>query len=206
MLMAVGGMLAVVALTDLYAIYRGWQVHSLTPTVEGITFTAQERLDDAQRTYNFAGTIQFNAYVGCGIAFIVWFHRMRRNAAVFAPNAFRQGPGWAIGSWFIPGVNLVLPYLIARTVWSAVSRPAADGKTVSWPLHVWWGLYVVSLLSLGLTGQIYGAADTFAGQRTGLLLLMAADVLDIVAAGMAAYFVIRLTDAMDSTAAAARPA
>ncbi|MFE3805511.1 DUF4328 domain-containing protein [Streptomyces sp. NPDC059130] len=205
LLVTVGGLLTAVAMTDLYKVYRGWQTYSLTPTNEGFSFVAQEELDSAHLAYNLANSIGSTAFFFCGIAFVVWFHRMRRNAGTFEPAAFRLGPGWAIGSWFFPFVNLVLPYLIARSIWSVGARPAAEGKVTTWPLHLWWGLFVGNTLLGGVSNYVYNAAESFEEQRDALVLAMTANASWIVAAAAAVYFVIRLTDTLDSKVAAAQP-
>ncbi|MFC7512377.1 DUF4328 domain-containing protein [Streptomyces thermocarboxydus] len=44
------------------------------------------------------------------------------NAEVFAPDVQRRTPGWAIGGWFVPFANLVIPRGIAMDVLRAASR------------------------------------------------------------------------------------
>ncbi len=53
---------------------------------------------DLNVTYSFA----FVEYVATGIVFIVWFHRLRKNAEVWAGDLQSRKPGWAIGGWLIP--------------------------------------------------------------------------------------------------------
>ena len=43
-----------------------------------------------------------------GVVFIIWQFRHAKNAQVLGARG-GLGPGWAIGGWFIPLANYVLP-------------------------------------------------------------------------------------------------
>src|SRR5262245_14862724 len=46
------------------------------------------------------------------VVFIVWLYRARRNLAIWGILGLGWGPGWAIGGWFIPLANLLIPKLV----------------------------------------------------------------------------------------------
>jgi uncharacterized protein DUF4328 len=48
--------------------------------------------------------------------FIVWLYRLRSDVETFAPHQGGLSRGWAIGGWFIPLANAVLPFLVVRDV------------------------------------------------------------------------------------------
>src|SRR5262245_36645605 len=56
-------------------------------------------------------------------------------------------PRGAAAAWFIPVVNLCLPYLVVREIW----RTSAEPKEAR--LIAWWGAWVAGLL-LGLLSQV----------------------------------------------------
>ncbi|MFJ7203767.1 DUF4328 domain-containing protein [Streptomyces sp. NPDC098789] len=106
-------------------------------------------LTAAALMYACVGIAQIALLLGTGAVFIVWFHRARVNGGVFRPDLFDQGPGWAIGSWFIPIVNLFFPYRIAQDIWRASVQAAPDGsaRAVSvTPVTVWWVTFIASNL------------------------------------------------------------
>ncbi|SCF60702.1 MULTISPECIES: DUF4328 domain-containing protein [unclassified Streptomyces] len=189
-------MLTAVALSDLFAVYAGVRIHAMTDGDGGFAFIPQLELDDADALYGTAGQFQGITFLVCGIVFIIWFHSVRRVAGVLGPDRFRTGPGWAIGSWFIPLANFWLPYRIAVSMWGASTRLPADGepyKVSFWPVNLWWGLFVTATLFNRYVAQRYENAETLGEIRNAVLQVMLADTLDIAAVAAALYFVIRLT-------------
>jgi hypothetical protein len=91
------------------------------------------------------------------ILLMVWFHRSYTNLASYNNMGLKYSAGWAVGSFFVPLLNLFRPYQIAQEIWTA-SDPEAS--TVGWKqskisivIIFWW----ISLLShtgitLGTTG------------------------------------------------------
>lgn len=101
-------------------------------------------------------------------AFLLWFWRCYTNLwAVEGERALTWSPRWAIGAWLVPGVNLVLPLVLARDLWRVahrlVNRPASGGL----PL-------VVAVAALGVATAWCGAqrlvAPTLAMATTFLAL------------------------------------
>ncbi|MGW0391126.1 DUF4328 domain-containing protein [Streptomyces sp. NPDC003042] len=190
-------MLAAVAVSDLFAAYAGFRIYTVIEGDGGFAFAPQDELDRADALYRTAGHFQPVAFFVCAIVFIVWFHWMRRDAGVFgSPDRFHRGPGWAIGSWFIPFVNFWLPYRIAIDMWGASTRLPADGqpyKVSFWPVNLWWGLFVLTALSNQYAGRRYNNAQSLGDVRDAVFQVLLADLLNIAAAAAAAHFVIRLT-------------
>jgi uncharacterized protein DUF4328 len=59
-------------------------------------------------------TVNFLVTVATGALFMVWQYRLAVNAELLRREPMSLGPGWAIGGWFIPFANFVLPYLQLR--------------------------------------------------------------------------------------------
>ncbi|MDN3285079.1 DUF4328 domain-containing protein [Streptomyces thermocarboxydus] len=139
--------------------------------------------------------------LGTATLFVIWFHRVRHNAEVFAPDVQRRTPGWAIGGWFIPFANLVIPHGIAKDVLRA-SQPDPYASEVRHQglLNAWWGMWIVSNLFGRLTTDRYGEASDPQAIHDAAGWLMAGSVLDIVSAVLALLFVRRLTAAQNDKA------
>src|SRR3954471_15834471 len=43
------------------------------------------------------------------VLFLVWLARSRSNAHELDPQASVPSPGWTVGAWFVPVVNLLVP-------------------------------------------------------------------------------------------------
>ncbi|MFJ8532016.1 DUF4328 domain-containing protein [Streptomyces sp. NPDC093591] len=192
---AVGG-LALVALCDLFSLFAGFRLRAVIDADGGFVTAAQQDFAAAASLYETAGRYQVIVYLPCAIVFVVWFFRMRRNTGLLAPDRFRNGPGWAVGAWLIPLVNLWLPYRIALDMWGAATLLPAAGEPYrarTWPVNLWWGLFAFSLLFNRYAGATYKDAETSAEIKDAVTQYMAADLVHILAAAAAVHFVVRLT-------------
>jgi len=103
----------------------------------GLTRAEAQRLDSADTSSSYL--VLFGAVVS-GICFLGWESR-GRNALFFAsPSALRMPNGWAIGSWFIPIANWIVPVFGIRDM-----DNAAHGETKARfaPVIVgWWAAWI----------------------------------------------------------------
>jgi|SRR5262245_25113304 len=72
------------------------------------------------------------------IAFLYWLYVALRNLLRWGLRP-RWGPGWAVGSWFIPVADLVLPLLVVREA----ARRSGSGQSGSMLVVVWWVVFLV---------------------------------------------------------------
>ncbi|MFE6840680.1 DUF4328 domain-containing protein [Streptomyces sp. NPDC057705] len=194
---AVVVLLAAVILTDLFSLYAGTRAYYLLDWEGGFAYASMEDWEAADILYRRAGMFQGQAVIVCGIVFIAWFHRMYCSAVALAPDRLRIGTGWAIGAWLFPVVNLWRPFRIALDMWGACvpapaqaqaqaqaqtqdQAPGQPAKAAFWPVGLWWGLFTVSGAFTQYTAWMYGRAEAFPDLREATVLLLAADVLDIV--------------------------
>jgi uncharacterized protein DUF4328 len=137
-------------------------------------------------------------YGATAIAFLVWFYRAYANLPALGMEPLDPGAGWAIGGWFVPFLNLVRPKEIMNDIWrgSDPDRPSRrDGfwrtGPVSGLVHVWWALFLLSLLMDRLVlGVMRVGPDTVESARTLSTVTMASDGVD-VALGLVAFELVR---------------
>ncbi|MEU9855913.1 DUF4328 domain-containing protein [Streptomyces sp. NPDC047974] len=156
---------------------------------------AAESYATVEATLNTLTAAGFLAYLATVVVFIIWFHQVRSNAGVWAPDLQSRTPGWAIGSWFIPIGNLWIPRQIAVEVWRA-SRPdpyAADGARELTLLNSWWTCFVVGVAVDRLSSGLYKQADTLDALTTAATWSMAGYVFIVASGVLAILFVRRLT-------------
>ncbi|MCY0936533.1 DUF4328 domain-containing protein [Streptomyces sp. H34-S4] len=166
------------------------------------SFTEFMRAGSSSQLVYMSMSLVLMAMVPTAVVFIVWFHRVRVNADVYAAGTFRGGPGWAIGMWFVPAVGwTVLPCLTALKVWAAsaarLSGTAALASAV--PVVAWSGTFGAAMLASAGAGRLEGAAVGQSELRDAVLAAAASDLLFAVAAVLAVVFVRRLS-AMQSAA------
>ncbi|TJZ54374.1 DUF4328 domain-containing protein [Streptomyces piniterrae] len=184
-------LLGLVIVADLFALWQGGQSYELVGRIVGdLGSVSSEEIDRADTLYGASGYVQLVAILATAVVFIVWFHRARVNAEVFAPEYHTKKRGWAIWGWIVPVVNLWFPRRIATDIWNASADESSRSRAL---LNWWWALWVVDLLFGRLASQRYIKAETPEEIKGALSGLMASDVFNIAAAVLAILFVRRLT-------------
>lgn len=94
------------------------------------------------------------AFVGSAVVFLIWLYRVSRNLRSLGVRRQRFSPGWAVGYWFIPIVNLIRPYQVVKEIW-VESRPPSDDIGGRQPTSTaiigwWWATGIVN----GVLSQI----------------------------------------------------
>jgi hypothetical protein len=196
MLVTVSVFLAAAGLSGAYALYAGVELYSVIEGELGFVAAAEEELDAAYARYETAGRFQTFAYGLCAVVFLVWFFLMRRGTGLLAPDRFRQGPGWAIGAWFVPIAGLWMPYRVAMDMWGAASPLPSDGtpyRSPVWPVNLWWGLFAAHLLFSRYAAFRLDRSESVLEVRDAVVQYLVSDTLEVAAAGAAVYFAWRLT-------------
>jgi hypothetical protein len=86
-------------------------------------------------------------YIATAIAFLMWLYRSSNNVAAFGKRT-QHSSGWAVGSFFVPIMNLFVPYQATKDIWTK-SGPAEAG-TLSFATSppgffaAWWGFWISS--------------------------------------------------------------
>jgi len=142
---------------DIIAIATGLAQRALllrALTGEGYTHEEGEA-NDAR--YSAVGRLQLLAFIITGIVWLIWLHRAYSNLGAMGTRKSRFTPGWAVGYWFIPFVNLVRPYQIVVDLWrrseglntSESVEHLPRPSVISW----WWGVYLLS----GVVGRLFAS-------------------------------------------------
>ncbi|MFJ9766342.1 DUF4328 domain-containing protein [Streptomyces erythrochromogenes] len=189
------GGLAAAAAVDAVSLYAGFRAHTAVEGDGGFAHISEERWQAVNTLLIRVDQLRMVALLACAAVFITWFHRVRKQAGALAPTAFRRGPGWAIGGWFVPVACFWLPYRIASEVWTVGLRGA---KGPFWPLNLWWASFAGSLLLGRYASARHQRAVDLGAFLDAVTLGMVADALSIVAAGAAAFFAVRLTRMLDA--------
>jgi hypothetical protein len=138
------------------------------------------------------------------IFFIAWLHRAYKNLRALGVQDLRYGTGWAIGSWFVPILNLFRPVQIANDVWRG-SKPGLEDRW-GWrdePVPAlfgwWWATWLVSGFIGGAAARaLFGAQDTNDYELSSALYI-GVDALSVIAA-LLAILVIDKTTARQTVA------
>ncbi len=111
------------------------ELHGLADTVSGTT-----------------ATISVFAYLVTAGMVLGWVYRSARVARTLSDRV-TVTPGWAVGRFFVPVINLWKPFQGVAEIWRASVDPVApDDVPTPVLLRLWWGLWLAS----GLFGHIGG--------------------------------------------------
>ena len=116
----------------------GWATAVLFALIAGVIATELAmRLRGASRAQLTPGYAAM-AVTGVALAtvFLVWFCRVRHNAAAWEPQSY--GPGWAVGAWFLPGGNAWIPFRIAIEAWVTTF----ESKKEPLSIYAWWVCWI----------------------------------------------------------------
>ena len=134
---------------------------------------------------------EFSIYVATVVFFLMWLYRVNENLRAFNPaGTIEYSGGWAVGSFFIPFVNLVVPYRAVREVWQK-SGPAeeamfaAPSPPATFP--IWWTFWLLSTFSANISLRV-SLNENF-DESTATIISMIAGGFSILAA-VFAYLVV----------------
>lgn len=131
------------------------------------------------------GLIQIVVFIATIVAFLMWLYRSYENLPHFGvrKNDLQYSSGWAVGSFFIPFVNLVVPYRAVKELWSkSVPKSLEMFREPAPPMifPFWWAIWLISnfanniYLRLSWGGHVTPEVDATFGIFTGLLDILAA--------------------------------
>lgn len=104
----------------------------------------------------YVGILYSIAYIVSAVTFIMWFRRAYYNLRVKTGKT-EYGDGWAAGGWFVPFLNLYMPYKIMKELYTKTDRylyyeceePYTNRLNKSY-VAGWWALLLIS----GVIGRI----------------------------------------------------
>jgi hypothetical protein len=109
-----------------------------------------------------------------GVVFLMWIHRANANSHAFGAAEMQFTPGWSVGYYFIPFVNLFRPYQVMCEIRQVSVNPRGWQKVPGTALvGCWWALWIFSgLMGRVRSGAYKGAEDIEALQMaTGTSIL-----------------------------------
>jgi hypothetical protein len=172
-----------------------------------------DALDDADVIVGIVGAFDLLALLVTGIVFVVWQFRHGTNARALSHRVDGLGPGWAIGGWFIPFANLVLPgmqiYGASRESDPELPTPPRARRGEGSAIVVPWAVLFSTAFVIDRIGRLTFPDGGIAFRSDGLARLVTSDrisalasVVDVAAAIAGAAMVWRLTARQDARAAA----
>lgn len=161
---------------------------------EGISVPLQQDLTAAGQTQLNLFRLQLVLMLACYAWAGCWIHRVACNARALGAKGLDDSPGWAVGWYAVPVMNLMRPMRAMTQIWLGSQSPARWQK-LGTPrlLAVWWGFWIAGNLSYWFVTQYLRPEHTFQGLHTQQLLLLTGQALNLVSAALFLLVVSRLT-------------
>ena len=139
---------------------------------------ALQRLVDAEDVSVTIDALFALAAITVAVLLIVWCYQAYKVIEKQPVVGRRWTPGWAIGGWFIPFANLVIPKLVVNEIDRITVAPPDGGWEERRTLALsnwWWGAWVVAIvvftIGAGITGsELEGSSFDGDVYRAGLWL------------------------------------
>lgn len=148
-------------------------------------------LTSLEDSYHLVSSASGFAAAVCAIAFLVWMGRVRHNGRELSGTRPRYAGLWVYLGWVVPIVNFWFP----RGIIADAYRSSAPGEPLPRSLNVWWGLWLISMLTgVGLT-YADSTDEIIARAYTDLWQLLASDAA-VIAAAVAGVFLVRAVTAV----------
>ena len=146
----------------------------------GFVSTAEGLASD--RRQQFLGALSILVLLGAVGAWLTWQHRAQTNLHGMGMVGLQFTPGWAVGWWFIPFANLVMPFQTVRELRRA-SDPEADRyrwHLIKTPalLGWWWAAWLVGniggsfFVSYGTNEEARASVLATGGMVRGVALIV----------------------------------
>lgn len=161
----------------------------------------QREITRLDRLVHFAGLADIALFVYTAVVFMIFFRHAYRNIMQPVIANRRYSPGWTIGAFLIPLVNLVLPYLVMREVCACsrtLVRANPDGhweeERRPWLLRLWWPFTIAAFFVMDFGRRLSQMTLEYGALVFSTWIHLVGIVLYIVAATLALLLVWKLVD------------
>jgi len=143
------------------------------------SFTKAEGLANDTRE-GIIGLFALPLYLFTVVIFGRWIVRANRNARALGAFTLRFTPGWAVGYFFIPIVNLWRPYQAMKDLWQVSRNPTAwSSTTADFVLPAWWTLWLASGILAQISFRVLLVAQDIESLQVGTYFQIASEAMYI---------------------------
>lgn len=142
-----------------------------------IAMDAAEANDSRQA---IIGLLYSGVYLATAIIFGMWIYRANLNSRGFGAGGMRFTPGWSVGCYFIPILNLFRPFQAMKEIWQVSGNPRRwEVEPAGGILTAWWTLWILCNIIGQAVFRMSMAADTPEKLQTATSVSIFASILDI---------------------------
>ena len=155
------------------------QLDLLNRMRSGMKVTQGEALANAAQQASIAFAA-LGLYIVTAITFGIWIVRAHKNLRAFGITDTTYTPGWALGWFFVPFLNLVRPFQAMKELWQASHAGAEWDKSSSARLvNIWWCLWLLNSVYGTLIARLFTSQSSIDDLLMGTKLSMAGFLINI---------------------------
>ena len=88
-----------------------------------------------------------------------WLYVSAKNNHLYEVKNLKFKPGWAIGWYFIPFANLIMPYRSMKETYKAsFKRDDWESISVPYDIPIWWITWLITNILFNVSSRIYFSA------------------------------------------------
>ncbi len=181
------------------ALFAAPWVHTITGAGTGTRPTASPAtLIIVGLSMCLIGFLQIAVSITFIVFFCMWTHSANRAARFTGAVGMEFTPGWAVGWFFIPFANLVMPFRMMKELWKT-SDPAVTGegdwRTAAVPPLVafWWTAWLANAF-FGMSGSVVSVISENKAVWTQTWLQFASTVMQLIAGYLLIRIIRQITD------------
>jgi len=157
------------------------QLRLLEDAQNGLLPTEAEAEANDQRQ-GLIGIVQMGLFLFTWITFLVWTYRANSSLHRLGTEGMKFTPGWSVGWYFIPFVNLWKPFHAMQEIWTASKYSSSDwkDKPASPLVGLWWALWLASAILGRVSAEFYVNAEELDEFITASYVTLLSDAIDII--------------------------
>jgi hypothetical protein len=179
-LMVVTSALLAVALADRITVVRDFRAGRFGDVVG--------RAQDADDFVSSTNGLFLLNQLAVGVLFVVWLFRAAKDNEALDRQSPRFAPGWAVGAWFIPLANFVLPVMLVQDLWRGSDPTHSRGDT-NWRrargsalVGAWWAAWLLSFVRFAASGAGFNGRGSLADiERSNTIAFVGVGITAIAA-------------------------
>lgn len=108
-------------------------------------------IDQAAVTLSAMNVLTF---LGCVIVFCIWTYRAMKNLHEMGSPEVDMSPGWAVGSYFVPIISYLVPFIGFQEIWRGTHKATGDGIGPNAAVGLWWATWVIGLIASSISSAV----------------------------------------------------
>ena len=186
------------------AVVTGFTQYGLLTDVNNGINVSDSVIESNESLNTIVSIIQTVIAVLTVIAFLLWFYKAHKNTVNISEQPLKYSPVWSVGGFFIPLINLVLPYKIAKEIWYASVNDSYDynqlnNKPMVGFIMTWWLLFILSSGTSRLSSQLILKAEELQSFIEATISYIVSDSLIILGSIAAIYFIKTVSNVQKTT-------